>query len=81
MRILLAFDGSPSSETALALAGSLSWPTCSVVEILGVTEPVFDLADLSILAKPGSQHEHGIGPRISASRSRGRSSGSRRRHS
>jgi nucleotide-binding universal stress UspA family protein len=40
MRILLATDGSTPAETALDLAGSISWPPDSVIRVVSVIEPV-----------------------------------------
>lgn len=39
MRVLLALDGSPSSDTACELVGSLTWPEGSVIDMIGVVEP------------------------------------------
>lgn len=39
MRVLLAYDGSPAADDAVALAGSIHWPTGSTVRIVGVAEP------------------------------------------
>ncbi len=36
MRALLALDGSPSSRAARELAGSLAWPSGSVIDVIGV---------------------------------------------
>jgi nucleotide-binding universal stress UspA family protein len=38
MRILIAYDGSPGSEQALALAGALPWPTDSTLRVASVVE-------------------------------------------
>jgi multicomponent Na+:H+ antiporter subunit G len=45
MRVLLAHDGSPGSEIAVALVRSLPWPDDSIITMIGVTEG--DLAPLA----------------------------------
>lgn len=45
MRVLLAHDGSPGSDIAIALARSISWPDGSTITVIGVTEG--DLAPLA----------------------------------
>lgn len=55
MRVLLALDGSPSSDAACQLVGSLTWPEGSVIEAIGVVEPVTEvLAPLVVPAPVGS---------------------------
>lgn len=43
MRILLALDGSTSSDAACRLVGSLAWPSGSVIEVVAVAEPAAEL--------------------------------------
>lgn len=51
MRILMALDGSPSSDAACRLVGSLTWPSGSVVEVIAVAEPAAErLAPLVVSA-------------------------------
>jgi len=40
MRVLLALDGSPSAEAARQLVEALSWPSGSIVHVLGVIDSV-----------------------------------------
>jgi nucleotide-binding universal stress UspA family protein len=40
MRVLLAVDGSASSDTARNLVASLAWPEATVIRILAVAEPM-----------------------------------------
>jgi len=40
MRALIAFDGSPGADQALALAGSLAWPAGSALRVVAVVEPL-----------------------------------------
>jgi nucleotide-binding universal stress UspA family protein len=40
VRVLLALDGSPSSDTARQLVGSLAWPEGSGIHIIGVADSV-----------------------------------------
>jgi nucleotide-binding universal stress UspA family protein len=40
MRILLAMDGSASSDTARNLVASLAWPEASVIRLVAVVEPM-----------------------------------------
>lgn len=39
MRVLLAIDGSASSETACRLVGSLAWPEGTILDVVAVVEP------------------------------------------
>jgi len=50
MRVLLALDGSPSSEAARQAVESLVWPSGSVVQVVGVIEPFADLGPPMVLA-------------------------------
>lgn len=50
MRVLLAYDGSPSSNVALALTESLTWPDGSLVRVVSVTKG--DLAPVEDMAVP-----------------------------
>lgn len=43
MRVLLALDGSRSSDAACQLVRSLAWPDGSVIEVIGVVEPVTEV--------------------------------------
>jgi nucleotide-binding universal stress UspA family protein len=52
MRILLAYDGSPGSEQALALANALDWPAGVSIRVVLVVEPVY--AALGPLGMAGS---------------------------
>ena len=38
MRVLLAYDGSPDADTAVALARSVRWPAGSTIRIIAVVE-------------------------------------------
>lgn len=40
MRVLIAYDGSPGAEQAIALAGALPWPSESKLRVANVVEPV-----------------------------------------
>jgi nucleotide-binding universal stress UspA family protein len=40
MRVLLALDGSPSSDAACQLVGSLTWPEGSIIHVIGVADSV-----------------------------------------
>ena len=40
MRVLIAYDGSPGAEQAIALAGALRWPSESKLQVAAVVEPV-----------------------------------------
>jgi nucleotide-binding universal stress UspA family protein len=40
MRALIAYDGSPGAEQAIALAGTLPWPSGSALRIAAVVEPI-----------------------------------------
>ena len=51
-RILLAYDGSPGSQQALALAGALAWPEGSSIRVVLVVEPT--LAALGPTGSPGA---------------------------
>jgi nucleotide-binding universal stress UspA family protein len=42
MRVLLAIDGSASSEAARRLVESLNWPEGTIIEVIGVVEPMAD---------------------------------------
>jgi nucleotide-binding universal stress UspA family protein len=44
MKILLAYDGSAGAEEALALAGSLPWPSGSRIRVVAAVEPAVLLA-------------------------------------
>lgn len=39
MRVLIAYDGSSGAEKAIALAGSLRWPSDSKLQVVAVVEP------------------------------------------
>jgi nucleotide-binding universal stress UspA family protein len=39
MRVLLAYDGSPGADQAVALAAAIAWPAGSLVRVISVTEP------------------------------------------
>jgi nucleotide-binding universal stress UspA family protein len=48
MRVLLAIDGSASSETARQLVDSLDWPEGSVIDVVGAVEPaIFPLGTIA----------------------------------
>ncbi len=53
MRVLLALDGSPSADAARQLVGSLAWPEGSVIDVVGVMEPVWEALAPLIVATPG----------------------------
>ncbi len=50
MRVLLAIDGSTSSETARRLVGSLPWPEGTVIEVAAAVEPA--IYSLGMTATP-----------------------------
>jgi nucleotide-binding universal stress UspA family protein len=52
MRVLLALDGSPSSDAACELVGSLAWPEGSVIEVIGVVEPVAEVLAPLVVSAP-----------------------------
>lgn len=52
MRILLALDGSPTSDAARQLVGSLAWPSGSVVQVVGVAEPAAELLAPLVISAP-----------------------------
>ena len=52
MRILLALDGSSSSDAACRLVGSLTWPTGSVLQVVAVAEPAAELLAPLVVSAP-----------------------------
>ena len=56
MRVLLALDGSAASDSARRLVGSLSWPEGSVINVVGVVEPIVDVFG-GLNAYPGAAAE------------------------
>ena len=52
MRILLALDGSPSSDAACQLVESLTWPSGSVVQVVAVAEPAAELLAPLVVSAP-----------------------------
>lgn len=52
MRILLALDGSTSSDAACQLVGSLTWPSGSVIQVVAVAEPAAELLAPLVVAAP-----------------------------
>jgi nucleotide-binding universal stress UspA family protein len=52
MRILLALDGSPSSDVACRLVGSLTWPSGSVIQVVAVAEPAAELLAPLVISAP-----------------------------
>jgi nucleotide-binding universal stress UspA family protein len=52
MRILLALDGSSSSDAARQLVGSLTWPSGSVIQAVAVAEPAAELLTPLVVAAP-----------------------------
>ena len=55
MRVLLAIDGSESSDAAYRLVASLRWPEATVVQVVAVVEPMSSLlAGLSPYAIEGA---------------------------
>lgn len=52
MRVLLALDGSPSSDAACQLVESLAWPEGTVIQIIGVAEPVAELLAPLVVSAP-----------------------------
>lgn len=52
MRILLALDGSPSSDAACQLVGLLTWPSGSIVEVVAVAEPAAELLAPLVVSAP-----------------------------
>jgi nucleotide-binding universal stress UspA family protein len=52
MRILLALDGSSSSDAACRLVGSLTWPSGSVIQAVAVAEPAAELLAPLVVSAP-----------------------------
>jgi len=52
MRILLALDGSASSDAACQLVGSLTWPSGSVIQVVAVAEPAAELLAPLVISAP-----------------------------
>ncbi len=52
MRVLLAHDGSPSSDAACQLVGSLAWPEETVIQVVGIAEPAAELLAPLVVAAP-----------------------------
>ena len=52
MRILLAVDGSSSSDAACQLVRSLAWPSGSIVQVVGVAEPAAELLAPLVISAP-----------------------------
>jgi hypothetical protein len=52
MRVLVALDGSPSSDAALQLVGSLAWPSGTIVQLVGVVEPAVELITPLVVPAP-----------------------------
>jgi nucleotide-binding universal stress UspA family protein len=52
MRILLALDGSPSSDAACQLVGSLTWPSGSIIGVVAVAEPAAELLAPLVVSAP-----------------------------
>lgn len=63
MRILLALDGSPSSDAACKLVRSLTWPSGSVIQAVAVAEPAAELLAPLVISAPavGSLDEQTTG--------------------
>ena len=40
MRVLLAIDGSPSSEAARRVVDAMAWPAATIIRVLGVVPPI-----------------------------------------
>ena len=53
MRILLAHDGSASSDAACRLVDSLDWPGGSVITLVAIVEPVLDIDVSATAVMPG----------------------------
>jgi len=52
MRILLALDGSSSSDAACQLVESLAWPSGSVIQVVAVAEPAAELLAPLVISAP-----------------------------
>jgi nucleotide-binding universal stress UspA family protein len=52
MRVLLALDGSSSSDAARQLVGSLAWPEGSIIHIIGVADSVGEIRTPSGASAP-----------------------------
>jgi nucleotide-binding universal stress UspA family protein len=64
MRVLLAIDGSASSEAARHVVGSLNWPEGTIIEVVGVVEPLTDVFAAAGIALPtGSDSRTSIAAR------------------
>lgn len=50
MKVLIAYDGSPGAEQALALAGAIRWPAESTLRVVTVMDPTF----LYVARPPGA---------------------------
>ncbi len=59
MRVLIAFDGSPSAHVAVELARTLAWPTGSLIRIAQVL-PRTAFADVPNTGRPGEEAESGL---------------------
>ena len=52
MRILLALDGSSSSDAACQLVGSMAWPSGSIIQVVAVAEPAAELLAPLVISAP-----------------------------
>lgn len=59
MRVLLALDGSSSSDAACQLVRSLTWPEGSVIDVIGIVEPTVEVvAPLFASEVTGESFDH-----------------------
>jgi len=52
MRVLLAIDGSASSDSARLLVGSLDWPEGTIIEVAGAIEPIVESFGTTVMPMP-----------------------------
>ncbi|HEX7472614.1 MAG TPA: universal stress protein [Candidatus Limnocylindrales bacterium] len=52
MRVLLAVDGSSTSESARRLVGSIDWPEGTVIEVAGAIEPIIESFGTTVMPMP-----------------------------
>lgn len=57
MRVLLAVDGSATSDSARELVGSLQWPDGTVIEVAAAVEPIVDFIGTTVMPMPTSSPE------------------------
>ena len=66
MRILLAIDGSPASDVACRLLSTTRWPEGSVVDVVGVVEPLVDLLGVGVVQEVDAPDGREADPELTA---------------